>query len=50
MSVKDMSAEEVASKAMNVAASMCVHTNTEFITHTLEDKSSENDENDDSQA
>lgn len=38
MSVDDMSAEEVASRAMHVAASMCVHTNTEFIVHTLDDK------------
>lgn len=38
MSVEDMSAEEVASRAMHVAASMCVHTNTEFIVHTLDDK------------
>lgn len=38
LSVDDMSAEEVASRAMHVAASMCVHTNTEFIVHTLDDK------------
>ena len=38
MSVEDMTAEEVAAKAMNVAADMCVHTNKEFIVHTLEDK------------
>ena len=38
MSVEGMSAEEIADRAMHVAANMCVHTNTEFITHTLEDK------------
>jgi ATP-dependent protease HslVU (ClpYQ) peptidase subunit len=38
MCVEDMSAEEVADRAMNVAANMCVHTNTEFLIHTLEDK------------
>lgn len=38
MSVEHMSAEEVADRAMNVAADMCVHTNKEFIVHTLDDK------------
>ena len=41
MSVEDMSAEDVATKAMNVAADMCVHTNKEFITHTLDDTAGE---------
>lgn len=36
MSVEDMSAEEVASKAMNVAADMCVYTNKEFLTLTID--------------
>jgi ATP-dependent HslUV protease subunit HslV len=38
MGVEDMTAEEVADRAMNIAASMCVHTNTNFLVHTLEDK------------
>lgn len=38
MGVEDMTAEEVADRAMNVAADMCVHTNKEFLVHTLEDK------------
>ena len=37
MSVEDMDAEEVASKAMNVAADMCVHTNKEFLSFTMDD-------------
>mmetsp|Transcript_130587 Transcript_130587/g.194504 ORF Transcript_130587/g.194504 Transcript_130587/m.194504 type:complete len:234 (+) Transcript_130587:175-876(+) len=37
MSVDDMTAEEVADKAMNVAADMCVHTNKEFLTYTIDD-------------
>jgi ATP-dependent protease HslVU (ClpYQ) peptidase subunit len=41
MSVEEMSAEEVADRAMNVAASMCVHTNKEFIVHTLDEKAKE---------
>ena len=36
MSVEDMSAEEVAAKAMNVAADMCVYTNKEFLTLTMD--------------
>jgi len=36
MSVDDMSAEEVASKAMNVAAEMCVYTSKEFLTLTMD--------------
>jgi ATP-dependent protease HslVU (ClpYQ) peptidase subunit len=38
MSVDNMTAEEVAKKAMKIAASMCVHTNEEFISYTMEDK------------
>jgi ATP-dependent HslUV protease subunit HslV len=38
MSVDHMTAEEVAKKAMKIAASMCVHTNEEFISYTMEDK------------
>ena len=38
MSVESMSAEEVATKAMNVAADMCVFTNKEFITYSIDDK------------
>jgi len=37
MSVDDMSAEEVAKKAMNVASDMCVYTNKEFLSYTLND-------------
>lgn len=36
MSVEEMSAEEVASRAMNVAADMCVYTNKEFLTLTID--------------
>ena len=32
----DMTAEEVARKSMTIAADMCVHTNHEFLTLTLE--------------
>lgn len=38
MKIEDLSAEEVANRAMNIASNMCVHTNSEFIVHTLEDK------------
>lgn len=38
MSVEDMDAEEVAAKAMNVASDMCVYTNKEFLTFTIDDK------------
>jgi len=37
MSVDDMDAEEVAKKAMNVASDMCVFTNKEFLSYTLDD-------------
>jgi ATP-dependent HslUV protease subunit HslV len=43
MSVDDMTAEEVAKKAMKIAASMCVHTNEEFLTYTMEDKGKKED-------
>jgi ATP-dependent protease HslVU (ClpYQ) peptidase subunit len=39
MSVEELSAEEVATRAMNVAASMCVYTNDNFIQYSLEDTS-----------
>ena len=48
MSVEDMSAEDVAAKAMNVAADMCVHTNKEFISYSLEDKGKREEPDDDS--
>jgi len=38
MSIDDLTAEDVANRAMNIAADMCVHTNKEFLTYTLEDK------------
>ena len=41
MSIEDLTAEEVADRAMNIAADMCVHTNKEFLTYTLEDKGKE---------
>jgi ATP-dependent HslUV protease subunit HslV len=34
----DLSAEEVAQKAMNVAADMCIYTNKEFLIESLEAK------------
>jgi ATP-dependent HslUV protease subunit HslV len=37
MSVDDMSAENVAQKAMDVASDMCVYTNKEFLSYTLDD-------------
>jgi hypothetical protein len=37
MSVEDLSAEEVARRAMNVASDMCVYTNKEFLTFSVED-------------
>ena len=37
MSVDDMSAEDVAKKAMDVASDMCVYTNKEFLSYTLND-------------
>jgi hypothetical protein len=37
MCVDDMSAEEVAKRAMNVASDMCVHTNKEFLSYTMDD-------------
>ena len=37
MSVEDMSAEDVASKAMDIASDMCVYTNKNFLHYTLDD-------------
>mmetsp|Transcript_22433 Transcript_22433/g.50088 ORF Transcript_22433/g.50088 Transcript_22433/m.50088 type:complete len:255 (+) Transcript_22433:101-865(+) len=37
MTVDEMSAEEVAQKAMDVASDMCVYTNKEFLSYTLDD-------------
>jgi len=37
MSVDEMSAEDVAQKAMDVASDMCVYTNKEFLSYTLND-------------
>ena len=36
--VPDMSAEDIAGKAMNIASKMCVYTNENFRTETLEAK------------
>jgi len=44
MSVDDMSAEDVAKKAMNVASDMCVYTNKEFLSYTLNDISNTDEE------
>jgi len=44
MSVDDMSAEDVAKKAMNVASEMCVYTNKEFLSYTLDDVGETNEE------
>jgi len=44
MGVDDMSAEDVAKKAMNVASDMCVYTNKEFLSYTLDDVSNTNEE------
>lgn len=37
MSVEELSAEEVAQKAMDVASDMCVYTNKNFLSYTLDD-------------
>ena len=37
MTIDDMSAEDVSKKAMDVASDMCVYTNKEFISYTLDD-------------
>jgi ATP-dependent HslUV protease subunit HslV len=33
----DLSAEEVAKKAMNIASDMCIYTNKEFLTECLDE-------------
>lgn len=38
MDIPDMSAEEVAKKAMTIASSMCVYTNDNFLVETIEAK------------
>ena len=38
MDVPDMSAEDVAKKAMGIASKMCVYTNDNFRTETIESK------------
>ena len=48
MSVEDMSAEEVAQKAMDVASDMCVYTNKNFLSYTLEDVSGKAEEEEES--
>jgi ATP-dependent protease HslVU (ClpYQ) peptidase subunit len=37
MKVEDMSAEEVATRAMEIASEMCVYTNKNFLSYTLDD-------------
>lgn len=44
MSVDDMSAKEVAQKAMDVASDMCVYTNKNFLSYTLDDIGEETEE------
>ena len=39
--IPELSAVDVASKAMNVAADMCIYTNKEFLTKTLEESTDE---------
>ena len=39
MSVEDMSAEEVAKRAMEIASDMCVYTNKNFLSYSLDDVS-----------
>lgn len=38
MDMPELSAEDVAKKAMNVAADMCIYTNKEFMIETLEEQ------------
>jgi hypothetical protein len=45
MSVETMSAEEVAQRAMNIASDMCVYTNKNFVTYTLDDVGENNNNN-----
>ena len=40
----DMTAEQVAQKAMKIAADMCVHTNHEFLTLKLEPETAAKEE------
>lgn len=35
MDIPELSAEDVAKKAMNIAADMCIYTNKEFLVETL---------------
>ena len=39
--VPDMTAEDIAKKAMGIASSMCVHTNDNYVTNFLPPKSDE---------
>jgi ATP-dependent HslUV protease subunit HslV len=41
MDIPDLSAEEVAKKAMTIASSMCVYTNDNFLVETIETKKKE---------
>ena len=47
MTVEDISADEVADRAMRVASQMCVYTNDNFLTYTIDDvgKPGEDEEN-----
>jgi ATP-dependent HslUV protease subunit HslV len=38
MDIPDLSAEDVAKKAMTIASSMCVYTNDNFLVETIEAK------------
>ena len=44
MDQPDLTAEEVADKAMNIAADMCVHTNDKFLTMSLAAEEEKNDD------
>ena len=41
MDIPELSAEQVARKAMNIAADMCIYTNHEFMIETLDAKEDE---------
>jgi ATP-dependent HslUV protease subunit HslV len=43
MDFPDLSAEEVAEKAMNIASDMCVYTNKEFMIEVMDTKEEDED-------
>lgn len=44
MDIDDLSAEEVARKAMNIASDMCVYTNKEFMVEVMDSKKKDDDD------